>query len=362
MPYWPALQRIIVKNGIDSWHVGNALASLTLCTFNVENLFLRYKIFGYLPGGRFKRRILTNRELVEEGGFLPSQKWKNSFKIFDKDAWRLLTGKAIKGQGSLPDILCVQEVENMQALRRFNDDFLDGYYDNIMVIDGHDPRLIDVGILTKSPFKIRDIVSHMDEKDDKGEYIFSRDCLESTLDVGNGKHVRIFINHLKSKYAETPEEKKKADLRRLKQAERVAQIIKERFPGSAFNDEPFAVVGDFNDTPDSPYLKPLVKDLGLENVIMRIHNERERWTHWWDTPNVVGQLDYILLSPSLSRNSTGQPYIERRGISKRREVSYLDAGDGRKGEEVDFTFNRFPGVTKKIEASDHCPVLFKLQL
>ena len=127
---------------------------ITICTFNIENLFTRYKVFGYLPNDQFKRKVLAEEELEKEGGFLPGQMYKNSFKIFDKGSWRKLTAKAIKGYGeskgensSLPDILCLQEVDSMDALRLFNEGYLDNYYDYAILLDSHDPRRIDVGVL-----------------------------------------------------------------------------------------------------------------------------------------------------------------------------------------------------------------------
>jgi hypothetical protein len=69
------------------------MSNITICTFNVENLFVRYKVFGYLPADKFKRKILTEKELEEHGGFLPGQLFKNSFKIFDKGDWRKLTAE-----------------------------------------------------------------------------------------------------------------------------------------------------------------------------------------------------------------------------------------------------------------------------
>jgi hypothetical protein len=47
------------------------MGNVTICTFNVENLFVRYKVFGYLAGDKFKRKILAEKELEEHGGFLP---------------------------------------------------------------------------------------------------------------------------------------------------------------------------------------------------------------------------------------------------------------------------------------------------
>ena len=71
----------------------------------------------------------------------------------------------------------------------------------------------------------------------------------------------------------------------------------------------------------------------------------ERWTHFFekapaDEPR-VRQLDYILLSTSLATGTTAVPVIERRGLSTK---------------ATEAPGPRFPGVTAKIVASDHCPV------
>jgi hypothetical protein len=54
---------------------------------------VRYKVFGYLPADKFKRKVLSEKELEEEGGFLPGQIFKNSKGIFDKEEWRKLTAR-----------------------------------------------------------------------------------------------------------------------------------------------------------------------------------------------------------------------------------------------------------------------------
>ncbi len=183
------------------------------------------------------------------------------------------------------------------------------------------------------------------------------------MELGTGERLTLFVNHLKSKYTKrgTPAEKKKASEKRLAQAKRVAELVRGRFPGSVFSSERFVVLGDFNDTPDSPNLKPLVQELGLENIIDRLP-EDERWTHWWHSKNVVSQIDYILLSPALAQSTHNQPYIERRGISKLANVTYMEVGDGQKGKQIKLSPDRFPEVTKEIEASDHCPVFVQLEL
>lgn len=183
------------------------MPTITLCTFNVENLFGRYKAFRFLPGDKFKRKILSEEELQEKGGFLPGQEFapKNSFEIFDKDVWRKLTAQALKGETEdYPDIACLQEVESIRVLRLFNEKYLrkneNPVYPYVLLIDSHDPRLIDIGVLSKH--EIVDVKTHMDEPyDDKSGYLFSRDCQEVTFEIET-KLLTLFVNHLKSKFSE----------------------------------------------------------------------------------------------------------------------------------------------------------------
>jgi len=54
--------------------------------------------------------------------------------------------------------------------------------------------------------------------------------------------------------------------------------------------------------------------------------------------NSVSQLDYILLSPKLSKNTLVKPYIERRGLNNIRKTTHLGTKDG---EKIPFDFQRF---------------------
>jgi hypothetical protein len=86
------------------------------------------------------------------------------------------TAKAIRGKDNemvFPDILAVQEAENLQTLKQFNETYLDKHFKYMYLIDGNDSRQIDVGFLSMFPaVKIRthqfipDSVTH--------EHLFSR--------------------------------------------------------------------------------------------------------------------------------------------------------------------------------------------
>ena len=351
------------------------MESVIICTFNVENLFMRYKIFGFTASPKPFRNILTAEELKEGGGFLPTPKWKKSFQLYDKGPWRELTAAAIRraepndiSNYSMPDILCLQEVESMDALRLFNEKNLDNHYKYQILIDSNDPRRIDVGLLSNS--EIKSIITHMYEKSesDNKSLLFSRDCLEITFKITNTKDLTVYINHLKSKFVnpnlkpqKREEQVAEANKLRLQQSRKVIQLVSNRFKNDKFETENFVVLGDFNDSPDSPCLKPLLHETSrMHNVVLRL-DPHDRWTYWYDRKNIASQIDYILLSPSLDGNSSSKPYIERRGISNKiKRFSYLN--EKKQENKIEWNFPRFQDVSEKYEASDHCPVFFELQV
>lgn len=345
--------------------------ALTLATFNAENLFLRYRFMEQYPGGRKPKATEETRD-HDRWGFVPLYK-KGMFRIFNETR-RKLTAQAIRDDGAPPDILCLQEVESLLALREFNERYLDGHYPYALVIDGRDLRRINVAVLGRRPF--RQVRTHVDDRTPDGsDFVFRRDCLEVTVDLeeGGGEPLMLFICHLKSRYVGNARDRKRAleqaNRTRLSEASAVAAIVRDRFPGDTFDRDLFAVVGDFNDQSYSPHLKPLVHDLGLENAVNRLPM-KERWTHWCASRNLVSQMDYLLLSPALARlTEKKRPSIERRGLGCTRRTAgggilpkhaQLIRTDDGPGEEVPFDFERFPDVTADIEASGHCPVFLKI--
>ncbi len=304
-------------------------------TFNAENLFLRYKLLATERGSRGKK--VDPVEFINWGGHI------NMLGFFDiiDEGQRKNTARVILE--NKPDVICLQEVENIETLKQFNSKYLNKYYTYAMLVDANDKtRQIDVGILSR--FEIGGVQTHQFDKDDKGE-IFSRDCLEADifLDRKRSKRLTLFVNHLKSKLggeAKTSEKRKR-------QATRISEIIKERF-GNDVESASFIVLGDFNDTPAAGCLKPLLDEPWLENIVERLPKS-EQWTHYWEENSKISQLDYILLSRALSKkNPKTLPKIERRGLA-----DYAKAYKG----------TRFSGVGPKgTEASDHCAVFVDINV
>src|SRR5918996_5601415 len=102
------------------------------------------------------------------------------------------------------DVLAVQEVEDIEALRDFIREFLGGMYANAVLVEGNDPRFIDVGVLSKAAFPIGAVTSwqHRVHPQDPTRRVFSCDLLETEI-LDRRRTRRLFTlynNHLKSQF------------------------------------------------------------------------------------------------------------------------------------------------------------------
>jgi len=356
----------------------------SLATFNANNFFLRYKFASTYPGDMSKASLVEATEAAV--GYMPNQFGNYSVKnyiVWDPTRREVAATALMEPDGKLPDILCLQEVESIEAIRVFNNRYLGGHYPYSLLIDAYDPRNIDVGVLSKYP--IREVRSHVDDTK-SGKRIFSRDCLEVTIDI-YGQDITLFLNHFKSKLVRsTPANTFKKRLgashgRRLAQAKKVAELVSERFKGQ-HDTALYAVVGDFNDTPYSPYVKPLVSNSKLTDVVAAHRPVDDRWTYFWRSRNRVSQIDYVLGSKEFARrvakkaqaNSKRKPYIERGGLAYKEGVNgilqpklvHFEADDvtpkpfktAPANKKVPFDFDRYATIVEnwKNNISDHCPV------
>lgn len=336
------------------------MPTIRIGTFNCENLFLRYKFVGPSVAKKkgesqtaYEERVRKVREAARKEFELRGAEldWLHrELERFDPISGKQRKATAMVITENNPDIMALVEVESMEALRKFNSTEFFGKrrFPYFMLIDGNDPRGIDVALLSKYPITHLRSYIHDRYKMPNGRTVetFSRDCLVARIEVGKTP-VTFFINHFKSKFMDNP-------ARRKKQAKRVTEIISETF-GKNVGTSRFVVLGDFNDVPTDPSLKPLLAYSELENVVNWLPAS-QRWTHVYEkngSVESVSQLDYILLSKPLAQRVKGLPKIERRGLAryKKLDAYYPD------------TAPRFPSVDKPgTEASDHCAVFVDLEL
>jgi endonuclease/exonuclease/phosphatase family metal-dependent hydrolase len=349
---------------------------MKLTFFNTNNLFLRYQFGRTFPGDISRKSTVAN----PRWGFLPE--YRQGMFVPYRPEQVALCAEAMQGDGALPDLLCLCEVESLLALRVFNEENLSHHYPYALLIDSYDFRQIDVAVLSRK--EILSVRTHVDDLGADGKRIFSRDCLEVTiaLNKSGSSTFTVFVNHLKSKFVDTrgkkpaqiQSEEQAATERRRQQALAVRSILRERFPGERYGEARFAVVGDFNAAPAEPSVAPLLKSAGLHNVVADLA-PGERWTYWWKAKNHASQIDYLLLSPALAdevARRTLTPHIERRGLPFRstladglpgpKETSIFEDESAGATAKAPFQFRRFSSVTERLGASDHCPVSLELPL
>jgi hypothetical protein len=301
---------------------------LTVGTFNLNNLFSRFNFRAHVDQIPEETRDVTvSFEFTGEGDY-----WFRTFRgrliqPMPTEQAQILAGR-IKAMDL--DVLAVQEVEDIEALRDFSREFLDGMYTNAVLVEGNDPRFIDVGVLSKADFPIGAVTSwqHRVHPQDLTRRVFSRDLLEvEILDRRRARRLfTLYNNHLKSQFV-TPGDDPlvagpAADLQRGRQAEMVVKIVEERMRP----DGRFLVVGDMNDIPGSQPLNPFSgQALGLVNALSDPTETRpakadqppppsKAWTHRFKEggqPARYELFDQIWLSPSLAPRQSGA-FIERR--------------------------------------------------
>lgn len=314
---------------------------LRLATFNAENLFARIadrkKDANRASGGPRRVAGKSARRRDEDSPFRHDS---DRFRAHDAKN-RELTARAILSLDA--DVIALQEIENLDTLKRFNRRLLKDSYPYQILIDGNDDRLIDVALLSRLPFDYIRTHQYLRTKDDR-DWLFSRDCLEVGIRAGKKRVLPVFVNHFKSMHGG----REKTMPRRAEQSRAIVRLLKERFgkdPGAYA----WAVLGDLNDYLPSDGLKPLLSQKWLVNAVDRIPDPADRWTHYYPGGDEYNQLDYILLSRSLAAgNPKAVPQIERRGMPRRAERA------GKWWREVD--------DRKRIKASDHCPVVIELNI
>ncbi|GII58999.1 endonuclease [Planotetraspora thailandica] len=303
---------------------------VTVGTFNLNNLFSRFNFEAEIPAileapgpGLTASYVFDDPEQVRirtYRGRLVQAK--------DEEGQRLIAERISRMD---LDVLAVQEVEDIDTLRFFVAKELDHLYPHLTLIEGNDPRLIDVAVLSKLPIGAVTSWQHSVHHELPEGRVFSRDLLEvEILDPGdrNRRLFTLYNNHLKSQFVEfgtDPDVGKLAnDTRRRQQAETIARIVAARNRP----DGRFVIVGDMNDTPEAATLSAFSTstELNLTNALTHPVQTREpkpdtppppasgAWTHRFKEsgrPAAYELFDQIWLSPVLAERQSGA-FIDRR--------------------------------------------------
>ncbi|MEC5385279.1 endonuclease/exonuclease/phosphatase family protein [Uliginosibacterium sp. H3] len=293
-------------------------------------------------GGLVKRPRTGGLQIVASG----RTDWVGSLDLIqapvDEEAMRNTARVMMDLQA---DVLAVVEAESRPALSAFNTGIVGGLggipFAHVMLIDGNDSRGIDVGLMTRESVSIGQMRSHVDDRGTNGQLIFSRDCPEFELLLPSRERFLLLVNHLKSKGFGTPAA---SSARRRLQAERVKAIYEElRGQG----EKHIAIVGDFNDTPDSQALDPLLKGTDLRDAFEHPSFDDGGFPGTFGSCTAANKIDYLLLSPELFEKVTAGGVL-RKGLWPGVRPKRWDV---------------FAEVTKPVEAaSDHAAVWVDLDI
>jgi endonuclease/exonuclease/phosphatase family metal-dependent hydrolase len=213
-----------------------------------------------------------------------------------------------------PDLLCLVEAEDRPSLVRFNEQLLGARYAHSMLLDGNDPRGIDVGLYCTDTADVRSVRGHVDVRDPAApsRRLFSRDCPVYQLRLAGGEELFLLLNHLKSQSFSSGN----PDPLRTRQSTEVRAIYEGlRAEGAAF----VAVLGDFNKgpDPDDPSRHPTLEALlGAGSPLVDAYRH-PKFSALFDADDTTkerpgsfqscslrNRLDYILLSPELAERVT----------------------------------------------------------
>ena len=368
--------------------------SLRLATFNVENLMHRFDFSGF-RNQLHQDRTLALYEIKTEAEY---RSLESARAIAHTDDTRQLTAQAIAATRA--DIIVLQEIDNIEALRAFEYGYLfkmigEGYR-NKYTTTGNDSRGIDVAMMMRAetadgePIEFVRMTSHAhhtfaelglydpllaDVGITPDERIFRRDCLEIDVLIA-GRPLTIYGLHFKSMGSPRNGQDGRVSTMplRLAEAAAVRRIIEDRFGKDGAAGQNWVICGDLNDYAErvliegdqwSGYRFEPVNEVQsaihaltaggfCENVVAR-RPLLDRWTLYHTRgprERHLCQLDYVLLSPALARgNAAALPDIIRNGQPFRTPFPA--------GQEVE----RFPRVGwDRPKASDHCPVAITLDL
>ena len=233
---------------------------LTICFWNVENMFDEYD-----DPQLDSEDILTKDQV--------NKKLANDAKVI----------LALD-----PDIIGLMEVENHQILRELVSRhlFSKGYH-YFLVLEGRDPRGIDVGIISKQPFLARSYAIPN----------FSRGIMGARF-THRGEPFYVMINHWKS-------QRDGGDDVRMRSAETLLQIVNKEIPAYEGREVPIIIGGDLNDDHGSASIRTLSQG-GLINTL-ETTTPKARYTHgYYNSESGEMELlgyDHIFVNRLASKNA-----------------------------------------------------------
>ncbi|MFG0250315.1 MAG: endonuclease/exonuclease/phosphatase family protein [Phycisphaeraceae bacterium JB051] len=245
----------------------------------------------------------------------------NMFDIYDDpytqdESTRVKPRKQIEAVAQIikemdADVVGCVELENDHILRAMAMDMLpESGYKYFGATESNSGRGIQIGVMSRLP--ILSITSHKFRKltlpGEKRTWSFARDLVQVTVQVTDSQILDVFLVHFKSKRSTSgdPESGKW----RLAEATMARQIMEQTH--KAHPDHWIAIMGDFNDTPESKTIQHL---LAAPKFLTDTHSHlpADKRITYLHKP-YRSTIDYILAGPQLikhlDKSKTGLPADE----------------------------------------------------
>lgn len=287
--------------------------SISVMAYNVENLFdtehdKGTEDFTFLP-----RSLKTANEIQRGCLTLTPYRQRECFETdwntdkLDQKLARLTDVLSQVNNGRGPDLLIMEEVENVKVLERWNQKFLKDFgYQSIVLIEGPDLRGIDVAMMSRLPVdgkpvlhKIPFVAKDPKDKEWMGR---SRGILEATFILPDGQKLTAFAVHFPSQANPTYwRDQAIAHLNKLK-----SQLPKGRLAIAG---------GDFNISREEDNKAQMFSEkigskwmvshyVGCEQCV-GTHNYKRTWSF----------LDALLFDQSMTADGTAPWYVDIKSIS-----------------------------------------------
>lgn len=245
----------------------------------------------------------------------------NSWNGWIKLATRPIPEIAVQNKAKVisevnPDILVLQEVEDRHALLDFNSRYLpeEVRFTEVIVVQGNDPRSLDMGIMLKRGYSLENVTSHSNEYDEGGK-LFDKDFQEYRVKNSKGDAIAIFSTHL----CGMDKDRQISDGKRKDQSNRVAEVYQElSMRGFRKN----VLLGTFNAPSYCDSISPILRGLEVtevkkhKNFRVDIDAGLDASYHSLGAYRVgvnLKQKDYLMLSPDLFK-SIKSAGLNRKGI------------------------------------------------
>jgi endonuclease/exonuclease/phosphatase family metal-dependent hydrolase len=225
---------------------------MRIATFNVNNLFSRYDFTARVdPTDPERVKFRTCKGQLIKGKTPDRALLADRFKALDAD------------------VVAVQEVEDITTLTAFAEtDLAAQGYPHVVLIEGNDPRFIDVGRLSRVPISAVTSRRHAVDKPTDTDPVFSRSLLQVDILAADrsGQLLTIFNPHLKPRSCDFREDPVTCQQHNRDLRTRRAAVAAWIIAAQVRPDSRYVICGDMNGSPTTPTLAPLTTDGVLELV------------------------------------------------------------------------------------------------